>query len=206
VHEDLVRAIDRVLAGQLFVPSLKALALVADGHAGHAARFYADDLDFVDGVSGFVDIVLRRGDVVCFVAREHIRRGVAKQLQARGWSVDASGEHGRYRAADSEEALSSIVSGGRLDTGRLARMVEDLEGVRVANAVGPSPRLTVVGEIAVPLFQNGDLDVGLEVERRWDALTHTLPFLTLCCYPTTCFDEQPGALFPDVCAEHWAVV
>src|SRR5690349_8972021 len=42
VHEDLVRAMRRVLAGQLFVPSLDSLATMADDRCRHAVQFYSD--------------------------------------------------------------------------------------------------------------------------------------------------------------------
>src|SRR5262245_22953587 len=64
VHEDLVRAMNRVLAGQMFVPSLKSLFLVDEASCGHAAQFYSDDQAFIDSMGDFLDVALRCGDTV----------------------------------------------------------------------------------------------------------------------------------------------
>ncbi|HEY1305924.1 MAG TPA: response regulator [Vicinamibacterales bacterium] len=205
VHEDLVRAIDRVLAGQMFVPSLKSLFLVDEASCGHAAQFYSDDRAFVDSMGDFLDVALRCGDTVSVVANESFRVGLAEQLNAHGWSVGESGEHGRYRAMDSGEALASIMCGDRLDANRLEQIVDDLERSRVALAEGHTRRHTMVGDLLVPLFLNGNARAGMEVERLWNDLTHALPFMTVCCYPAACFDAQSRDTLPDVCAEHWAV-
>ena len=206
VHEDLVRAMNRVLAGQMFVPSLKSLLLVDEASCGHAAQFYSDDQTFIDSMGDFLDVALRCGDAVSVVANETFRAGLAEQLNAHGWSVGESGDHGRYRAMDSGDALASIMCGDRPDANRLAQIVDDLERSRLASAEGRTRRHTVVGEITVPLFLNGNVRAGMEVERMWNDLTRTLPFMTVCCYPAACFDAQSeDDALPDVCAEHWAV-
>jgi DNA-binding NarL/FixJ family response regulator len=204
VHEDLVRAIYRVMAGQLFVPSLESLAQITDERCEHAAQFYADDVAFIEGISTLTDTVLRRGDVVTLVAREVIRQGVAEQLCARGWNAVASGTQGRYQASDSDDALASVMSGSCVDGDRVERVVEGLEQMRVAH--GSERRMTLVGEISVPLFESGNVEAGLALERHWNAFTQDLPFLTVCCYPAAYFDAQRAHVYPQVCAEHWAIV
>jgi two-component system nitrate/nitrite response regulator NarL len=205
LHEDLHEAMTRVLAGQLVVPSVKSLFVVADGRSGHAAQFYANDQAFVEGTSELAHLALRSGDVVSVIARDSIRRSVAERLQRHGWSVGESGDYGRYQAFDSEEALSSILRDGRPDRDRVADVVSQLE-TRIASAEGPARRMTLVGEISVPLLMKGNARAAVEVERLWNDLTHSLPMLTVCCYPTTCFSDVGSSdLFADVCAEHWAV-
>jgi CheY-like chemotaxis protein len=205
VHEDLVRAMHRVLAGQLFVPTLKSLLLVDDACCGHATQIYSDEEGFIDSMGDFIDTALRCGDAVSLVARPSVRAGLAGQLQDHGWSVCDSGGCGRYRAIDAADALSSIMQGGCPVADRLARIVDDLEATRVSSAQGKVKRHTVVGEIAVPLFESGNVAAGMEVERLWNTLTQDRPFLTVCCYPDSCVSEQTGDVYPRLCAEHWAV-
>ena len=206
VHEDLVRAMHRVLAGQLFVPTLKSLLLVDDACCGHATQIYSDEDGFIDSMGDFIDTALRCGDAVSVVAKPSVRAGLAGKLQDHGWRVSDSGGGGRYRAMDAADALSSIMQGGCPAEDRLARIVDDLEATRISNAQGKAKRHTVVGEIAAPLFESGDWAAGIEVERLWNTLTQTRQFLTVCCYPAACVPAESGDdVYPRLCAEHWAV-
>jgi hypothetical protein len=46
----------------------------------------------------------------------------------------------------------------------------------------------------------------MEVEHLWNDLTHTLPFLTVCCYSKTAISTYTRAdLLPQLCAQHSAV-
>jgi DNA-binding NarL/FixJ family response regulator len=206
LHEDLVNAMNRVLAGQLFVPSLTSLFVIAEGRNGHAAQFYPDDHAFVEETSGLLDRALRRGDVASVVAREHIREGIAERLRERGWKVGAAGAYGRYSATDSGAALSSMMRNGRPDPDRIGEIVAQLELTRVTSGEGTSPRLTIVGEINRPLISSGNPGAATDVERMWNDSTNALPFFTVCCYPTTSFaGGGRDGLLSDICAEHWAV-
>ena len=78
LHLDLTNALQRVLAGQMFLPSLGALFAIDHDVTGHVVMFHDDDRAFVDGVSGFISASLRRGDVVSLVTTSPIRAGVAR--------------------------------------------------------------------------------------------------------------------------------
>jgi CheY-like chemotaxis protein len=203
LHTDLLAALDRVLAGQLFVPSLKSLFVVDDRRSGHAAHFYSNDHAWMDDVGGFLHLALRRGDAVSVVGTDVHRAGIAERLQAYGWRVD--GSSARYRAIDADEALSTVVRNGRPDRDRIAAIVAELEQTRIATA--PECRMMVVGEMTTRFLLNGgDPKAALEIERLWNEQTRALPFVTVCCYTAPCFsDEKHPDFFSDVCAEHWAV-
>lgn len=205
VHQDLAHAINRVLAGQLFAPSLKSLDAIAAGGIGHAVRFFPDDPTLVHEVGTFLHVALSRGDSVSVATRQSVREGLAAYLQARGWNVAASGIYGRFRAIDSADVVSTIMRGERLDVDRLAEVAANLDRRRLATAEGPTARMILVGEISVPLFSSGNPAAAMEVERVWNELTRALPILTVCCYPATFFDHKLQETFSAVCAEHWAV-
>ena len=54
LHEDLIAAIERVLSGQLFLPSLKSL-LAIDDQPRHAVHFHPDEQAYIESVSGLVN-------------------------------------------------------------------------------------------------------------------------------------------------------
>ena len=198
LHEDLITAIERVLSGQLFLPSLKSL-LAIDDQPRHAVHFHPDEHAYVEAVSGLVNGALRRGDVASVVSTPSIRAGVAERLRKYGWSVGESGQHGRYRASDATQAGAAAMRSGHLDRGRIEEMIAELETWGVANAERPEPRVTLVGDIAGQLLLNGNSHAAIELEHVWDDLTRARPFLTVCSYPS---DVD---VFPQLCAEHQAV-
>jgi DNA-binding NarL/FixJ family response regulator len=207
LHADLVSALQRVLAGQFFVPSLESLFAIDKHRVGHAAQFHPDEPACIDSLSRFLNAALRRGDAVVLLASWPLRAHVATRLRAYGWNVGESGDFGRYRAVNVDDAVSSIVRGGRLDAGRVAGVLAGLERFRIATADGPhAPPLTLVGDVASQLVRSGNVEAALELERLWHELTNALPFLTVCCYPMTQFTGGTDAdLLPAVCAWHHAI-
>jgi len=199
---DLERALDHVHDGRLFLPSLGTLPTVA-GSGAHAVQFHSYDGRFIQGVSDLANRALRRGHVVAVVATPAVRGRVAERLQQYGWHAGELGEYGRYHAMDAEESLAGVMRDGRPDAQRLGESVAALERLRLEAADIVDPRLTLIGEIAVPLVLDGHMEEALEIERVWNRLTRALPWLGVCCYPKACFDDltapQP---FHEVCGEH----
>jgi CheY-like chemotaxis protein len=202
---DLVRALDHVHEGRFFLPTLQSLLTVAASNA-HAVQFHSYDRRFILDVSNLINRALRRGQVAAVVATAAVRAGVAEQLQRYGWQVGEAGDYGRYHAMDAAESLAGIMRDDRPDPERLGESVAALERLRVETADPAEGRLTLVGEIAVPLLLKGDTDGALEIERLWNALTRALPWLGVCCYPMSYFADLPTPqVFQEVCAEHGAV-
>jgi CheY-like chemotaxis protein len=202
---DLVRALDYVHDGRLFLPSLWTLPMVAESGA-HAVQFHSYDGHFIRGVSDLANGALRRGHVVAVVATPAVRAGVAEWLQTYGWHAGDLGTYGRYHAIDAAESLAGVMRDDHPDPERLGESVATLERLRVETADTDDPRLTLIGEIAVPLLLNGNVQDALEIERLWNGLTRGLPWLGVCCYPVAAFDaptvSQP---FQDFCAEHGCI-
>jgi DNA-binding NarL/FixJ family response regulator len=206
LHEDLVMALERVLSGQLFVPSLKSLMALEQDQSRHAVQIYSDDHACVEGLSGFVNLALRRGDVVSVVSTPPIRAGIAERLRKQGWSVGESGQHGRYRASDSADAEAALVRDGHACRNCIEEALAELDEWRLADAAGPGARVTVVGEISAGMLLNGNSRPAIELEQLWSELTRTRPFQTVCFYPIERFSDQADAnLLPHLCAEHDAV-
>ena len=107
---------------------------------------------------------------------------------------------------DAAESLSQFMRDGWPDADCLAGVVRDLDQLRLSSPRGPQSRLTIVGEMAAILCRNGNIEAAVELERMWGKLTRQHPFLTVCCYPIECFqDEDSREFFSSVCAEHCAV-
>jgi hypothetical protein len=205
LHLDLANAMRRVLAGQLFLPSLTSLFAIDRKATGHAVLFHDDDQGYIDGVSALLNASLRRGDVASLVTTSRIRAGVAERLRAYGWDAGETGEFGQYHATDALAALSSIMRNGRPDADLLRALVADVERTRVMGPRGADSRLTFVGDVSSHLLAEGNSQAAFEVEHLWTELTRALPILTVCSYPMSPFESADGEVFPRLCNEHFAV-
>jgi CheY-like chemotaxis protein len=202
IHSNLVSSIDHALAGRLFVPSLTSLATAG---SEHAVQFHTNDGYFLDHVGGFIDGMLRSGELVVVVATEETRTGIDRRLEDRGMNLQAVAAEGRYIALDAAESLSKFMRNGRPDAASLAGMAAELDRTRVATR-GPNSRLNLFGEMATILCRNGNIEAVMELEHTWGDLTRQLPFFTVCSYSGALFqDPKSHDLFPRLCTAHRAV-
>jgi MEDS: MEthanogen/methylotroph, DcmR Sensory domain len=153
-----------------------------------------------------VNVALRRRDPVMLLATWSVRAQIAARLRAFGWNVGESGEYGQYRADSVDDAVSTILRGGRVDAGRVEGWVAELDRFRIAAADGPHARLTVVGDLSSQILRSGNVAAAVEMERLWDEVTCGRPFLTVCCYSLPQFLDNSGAdLLPELYAHHQAI-
>jgi CheY-like chemotaxis protein len=204
VGRDLVNALDQALLGRVFVPSLSSLLQLADGSV-HAMQVYDGAESFLDGLAAFFDRALRRGDATCVIATTPLREGLGDRLRARGWDVGGSSGHKRYLAVDAADALNRFMRNGLPDRDRLAEIAGELDEYRRAVSEGATSRLTVFGNMVVPLIADGNAPAAIALENHWNRLTHGLPFLTLCAYASSCFHDGEPNLWSSACTEHWAL-
>jgi DNA-binding NarL/FixJ family response regulator len=206
IRKDLTSALNHVLADRLFVPSLTSLMAVAADGNGHAAQFYAEDHSIVSEAVGFIGTALKRGDVGVVVATEKIRSEISQRLLSRGWDLAAITQQGRYIAWDAADALARFMRNGLPDVDLLAELVDAVDRSRLASTDRANSRVTIFGQLSVLLCRSGNAEGAIQLERLWNRLTSSLPFLTLCGYPVQCFqDTAHPDLFSKISAEHWAV-
>jgi len=205
IQSDLASSLDHVLAGRLFVPSLKSLFHAADSSSGHALELHWDSESRLDGIADFFNMALRRGDATCLIGTERVREGLERRLRDREWDIGGPSGCERYMAIDAADALARFMRGGLPDADRLAEGVAELDEYRLNVVDDPGGRITIFGEMAVSLSHDGNSRAVVELEHTWNELTSSLPFFTVCSYPAACFEDQVHSEFSSVCAEHWAV-
>jgi CheY-like chemotaxis protein len=204
VVHDLPGALDQVLEGRMFVPSLGSLAQLTEG-GRHAMLLHDEVESFLDGLAVFFDISLRRGDATCVIATADVRDGLADRLRMRGWPIGGGSALDRYRAIDADDALRSFMRNGLPDAGLLAEVAADLEQYRVAVSDAGDRRLTVFGNMVVRLIEDGNAAGAIALETAWNKLTGGLPFFTVCAYSASCFHAGEPDLWAKACAQHGAL-
>jgi CheY-like chemotaxis protein len=201
---NLASALDQVLLGRLFVPSLTSLCgLAKDGR--HAMQVYGDVECFLDGLAAFFSLALQRGDATCVIGTEDVREGLSRRLRAAGWDVGGPSGHNRYLSIDAADALNRFMRNGLADAGVIAEIASELDQYRRDVSDGESSCLTIFGNMVVPLIADGNSTAALALESHWNRLTHALPFMTLCGYSASCFHACVPNLWSEACQEHSAV-
>jgi len=203
IARDLPSALNHVLLGRTFAPTLSSVSRLATG-GGHAMQVYDDPKIFLDGLAGFFDLALRRGVATCVIATPEIREGLAARLQRRGWDVGATSGHPRYLAIDADNALQRFMREGLPSPARLAEIATELDHYR-RRVCNTSSRLTIFGNMVMSLSADGNGDAAIALENLWTTLTQDLPFLTLCGYSTASLHHPMPNLYPRACAEHGVV-
>lgn len=198
---DLASAIDQVLGGRLFAPSLTSLSRLTEG-GGHATQLYGEGESCLDGLEAFFDLALRRGDATCLIAPADLREGLAVRLRGRGWNIGGLEGHTRYLEIDAADALSRVVRNGLPDVRVLAEIGVELESYRRAAAAS---RVTIWGNMAGYLIADGNVEGAMAMEQRWHDMSRGLPFFTVCGYQVSCFTGGVPDLWSTTCAPHFAV-
>ena len=197
-------ALRYALAGQQYLPFLAPLVM-ADADA-HAVQFRGDDSSWVDGAADVLIRALHRGDIVASALIESNHDALAVRMNERGWNLADLQARERYLVFDAEKTATHVLRAGRPDADVIAEMVAGLEKARTASAAGPRAHLTILGEISVVLCRRGIPAAALELERLWDELTRSLPILTVCVYPTACFDHDHSSELVSGISAHHSVV
>jgi DNA-binding NarL/FixJ family response regulator len=203
ISRDLMHALDHVLAGRAFVPSITSLLPLAAG-GGHAMLLHDESTSSLDGIAVCLDRALQSGDATCVIATRRIRQGLSDRLRARGWDVGESSRHSRVRVIDAAGGVDGFVRDGVPDASRLAEIASELDHYR-RGVAGASSRLVVFGNMAATLTADGNGTAALELEHLWSTLTRDLPFLTICGYTPSCFHDGAADVWSGVCAHHWVV-
>jgi len=201
---DLAAALDHVLVGRVFTPSVPSL-LETTGGWGHAAHVFSDEGAFADSLAASFDQALRRGDATCLVAAPTIRDRVIAGLRARGWDVGRSIGLRQFRVIDTQAAVDTLMRDGLPDAVRLAEIVKDLEAYRQGVCAGSSSRLTIAGTLSGSVCAAGNTTGALAIERLWNTHTAALPFFTVCGYSTSCFGGRRSDDWSMTAGEHSAV-
>ena len=202
---DLLSAVENVLAGRMFVPSLSALFQLAE-RGGHVTQLHQDEDAFIEGAVAFFDEALQRGDATCLIASQTVRERLGALLRKRGWKIGGVNGHPRCLVIDTATAVNRIKRNGLPDADRIAEISTELEEYRISASESPTRRLTIFGDMAGTFALEGNGAAVRAMEHLWNKFTHHLPFLTVCNYSTKCFaHETSPSLLSDVSAEHWAV-
>jgi len=223
---ELLAAIDAVMRGERYVSkslsstrgssvysAVTQTAIVAperlaiDISHNHAVAFYSDDQSLLDGLALFAGKALRCSKAAVVLATECHREALLTRLQASGLDMSIAIEQGRYVALDPAETLSSFMVDGMPDPVRFHKAAVDLI-VKTAESVGgDTSRIVACGECALILWQSGNAEAAIRLERFWDDIGKSYGIQIFCGYLLASFQGGIGSfVFERICQVHSAVL
>jgi DNA-binding NarL/FixJ family response regulator len=172
----------------------------------HEAGFYSDDACLLDGFTQFIGAALKAGKAVIVLATELHRSSLLPRLQAHGLDVAAAVEEGRYISLDAADTLSEFMINDQPDPVRFLKVTVDLVITAAKAAQGERPRVAACGECSPLLWEQGNAEAAIRLERLWDEIAKSYELDVLCGYSVDRFQGGMGShTLARICAEHSAV-
>jgi hypothetical protein len=173
----------------------------------HEVAFYSDDQSLLDGFALFAGTALKCSKAAIVLATERHREALLAMLQASGLDMPAAIEQGRYVALDPAETLSLFMVEGLPDPVRFHKAAVDLIVKTAASVGGDTTRIAACGECAPMLWQNGNAEAAIRVERLWDEIGKSYGVQIFCGYMLASFQGGIGSfVFEKICQVHSAVL
>jgi len=133
---------------------------------------YGDFDELAESAAAYFAAGLERGDVCIVVARAENSAAILERLRAAGWDEERVG--GSLVTADAQETLSSFMADGRPDAERFEQAVGGL--LDEAARRRPGANLRAFGEMVDILWEQGEHDAAVELERVWNELAEKRDF------------------------------
>jgi len=201
---ELLRAVTAVLEGKRFVSASLAghgppnpqtgarshrdnLATLIStqnvrGARQHEVGFYSDDRRLLHDLRRFVEITLKAGNAAIVVATESHRQSLLLALQAHGLDMGAAVEQGRYIQLDGADTLSMFMVNGMPDPVRFWELMRDVITTATKAANVEHPRVSIFGECVHLLWEQGNPDAAIQMEKLGNKLTEIHAVDILCGY------------------------
>jgi len=172
-------------------------------HSVHSVQFYDGSSALIERLRSVTTGAVQIGNSVLIVATPEHRTELINKLEQ--WDVDirSAARDGRFVMCDAEETLATFMDGDRPDPERFLTTVGKLVDDAKAAARGKEKGLMAFGEMVALLWQRGQKQAAIELERLWNLLLRDRPLHLHCAYPRRFFNgDRDAAAYQLVCGTH----
>lgn len=152
----------------------------------HIVHVYQKDDLLAEIVGLFAAAGIAREEGVVIIATPEHQALFARTLDKMGFDLDQARREGRFASLDAATVLASFSANGRFDSDIFQRVIgEALDGV------GPKGRpVRAYGEMVDILWQKGDREAAIALERMWNDLGKRRSFALFCAYRVDNLDAK----------------
>jgi KaiC/GvpD/RAD55 family RecA-like ATPase len=158
----------------------------------HSVHIYENDDELISRLCAIVSTGLRLGDSVLIVATSEHREQLVRQLEEVGTDVRNAVRAGRYSMLDATEVMSTFLRDEWPDGSLFEQNVGGLLHSARKHARSLKQGLTVFGEMVAILWEQGNKEAALELERLWNRVLHDNIFHLHCAYPRGVVGDVSG--------------
>lgn len=144
----------------------------------HAVHFYRDDPALVAFVGPQLAAALDAGAVTVGIATGPHLDALERELAVAGTDVEGALADGNLILLDASATLAKLIVEGAVSEEAFDRQIATV--IRAAGSGGS--QVCAYGEMVDLLWQRGDVEGALELERLWNGLIGELGFSLLCAY------------------------
>ena len=160
----------------------------------------------MNDLTEFIGAALNAGNAAIVVATELHRDSLLPRLQAYGVDIGAAIELGRYVSLDAAETLSTFMHDGMPNPVRFLNSFDNLIATATEATNGDRVRVAVFGECVHLLWEQGNVEAAIQVERLGNQHAKAHDVDILCGYFTgSVRGGMDSHCFQRICAEHSAV-
>ena len=169
----------------------------------HFVQIYNKDQSLIDCLFAFLTKGFKSDEVAIVIATRAHRNALEKQFVAAGYSVPELKRTGKYAPFDAAETLGLFMHEGQPEAFRFNALV----GALIKSAARKGNGVRAFGEMVAILWDEGNRDGAIELERLWNELAKQHSFTLFCAYREDQFaGDKDRAGFPAVCHAHSTVI
>ena len=156
----------------------------------HTLQFYEHDEDLIRAAADYLTAAIRANEVAVVVATATHRHAFESAIAATGIDIDAARTSGALITVDAVETLESIMIDDEPNADRFDAAIGGL----IRNSSSKGRKVRVYGEMVALLWQAGNVNAAIILERLWNALGRQQQFSLKCAYPLQAVDGDTHAV------------
>lgn len=173
--------------------------LLAKPSHHHLVQFYDKPAFLAKSVGAFIGSGLRNQEAAVIIAKPAHREAFIQTLEADGLNASARVKNGQLLLLDAAQTLATFVVGGAIKQ----RLFEESMGRLLEPLRDRFPRTRAYGEMVGLLWDAGNSEATVELERLWNELAGKYSFSLLCGYrQETFFAQEHSQGYQSICQHH----
>ncbi len=181
---------------------LSGIRVIGNGST-HDMLLFDGTETLASAVSRVLCIALDQGHAAISIATREHQKVIDDQLSLRGIDVARALQSGQYRSFDAVETLVKISVDGVPDGKRF----EEVAGAVLQPALKTYARVCLFGEMVALLWDAGQRDAAVRLEKMWNDLVMAKPVVLHCAYPqSAATDPELARAFNKICIEHCEIL
>lgn len=151
----------------------------------HFVQFYHQDEALMDNLLSFIGAGIKAGDTCVIICTKPHRLELMKRLKTSGINIEKAKKDNSFLCLDAADTLAQFMVGGvpRKD------LFQATVGSVLSELSKSGKPIRAFGEMVALLYDKGNMDAAVRLERLWNEIASEHSFTLFCAYPMHYFDR-----------------